>query len=163
MHKARLEAFSDGVMAVIITIMVLELKAPEANTWAALHALRPAFLSYLLSFVYLGIYWNNHHHLLQAAHRVNGRILWANLHLLFWLSLMPFVTRWMAETHFAPWPVSLYGVVLLLVGCAYFILSRLLIAHHGPDSSLATALGRDVKAWTSLALYVAAIALSFFS
>jgi uncharacterized membrane protein len=121
------------------------------------------FLSYALSFVFVGIYWNNHHHLFQAAQSVDGRILWALLHVLFWLSLMPFVTHWMAETHFAPWPVSLYGIVLLLVGCAYFILSRLLIARHGPDSSLATTLGRDVKARTSLALYVVAIALSFIS
>ena len=113
--------------------------------------------------VFVGIYWNNHHHLFQAAQSVNGLILWANLHVLFWLSLMPFVTRWMADTHFAPWPVSLYGMVLLLVGCAYFILSRLLIAHHGPASALATALGRHVKARTSLALYVVAIALSFIS
>ena len=163
MGKGRVEAFTDGVIATIITIMVLEMKTPPGPSLDALRSVTPVFLSYVLSFVFVGIYWNNHHHLFQAAHRVNGLILWANLHLLFWLSLMPFVTRWMADTHFAPWPVSLYGIVLLLVGCAYFILSRLLIAHHGPDSSLATALGRDVKARTSLAFYVAAIALSFIS
>jgi uncharacterized membrane protein len=163
MGKGRLEAFSDGVVAIIITIMVLEMKTPPGPGLDALRSVIPVFLSYVLSFVFVGIYWNNHHHLFQAAHRVNGRILWANLHLLFWLSLMPFVTRWMAETHFAPWPVSLYGLVLLLAGRAYFILSRALIACHGPDSSLATALGRDVKARTSLAFYVAAIALSFIS
>jgi uncharacterized membrane protein len=163
MGKGRLEAFSDGVIAIIITIMVLEMKMPSGPGPDALRSVIPVFLSYVLSFVFVGIYWNNHHHLFQAAHRVNGRILWANLHLLFWLSLMPFVTHWMAETHFAPWPVSLYGIVLLLTGCAYFILSRALIAYHGPDSALATALGRDVKARTSLAFYVAAIALSFIS
>jgi len=163
MGKGRLEAFSDGVIAIIITIMVLELKTPSGHSLDALRAVTPVFLSYVLSFVFVGIYWNNHHHLFQAAHRVNGLILWANLHLLFWLSLMPFVTGWLAETHFAAWPVSLYGIVLLLTGCAYFILSRLLIAHHGPDSPLATALGRDVKARTSLVFYVVAIALSFIS
>jgi uncharacterized membrane protein len=126
MGKGRLEAFSDGVIAIIITIMVLEMKTPHEPGLDALRSVTPVFLSYVLSFVFVGIYWNNHHHLFQAAHRVNGLILWANLHLLFWLSLMPFVTRWMADTHFAPWPVSLYGIVLLLVGCAYFILSRLL-------------------------------------
>jgi TMEM175 potassium channel family protein len=163
MGKGRLEAFSDCVISIIITIMVLEMKTPPGPGLDALSSVIPVFLSYVLSFVFVGIYWNNHHHLFQAAHRVNGRILWANLHLLFWLSLMPFVTRWMAETHFASWPVSLYGLVLLLGGCAYFILSRALIAYHGPDSSLATALGRDVKARTSLAFYGAAIALSFIN
>jgi len=163
MGKGRLEAFSDGVIAIIITIMVLEMKTPPGPGLEALRSVTPVLLSYVLSYVFVGIYWNNHHHLLQAAHRVNGAILWANLHLLFWLSLIPFVTRWMGETHFAPWPVSVYGTVLLFTGCAYFILSRSLIAHHGPDSSLATALGRDVKARTSLAFYVAAIALSFIS
>ena len=143
--------------------MVLEMKTPPGPGLDALSSVIPVFLSYVLSFVFVGIYWNNHHHLFQAAHRVNGRILWANLHLLFWLSLMPFVTRWMAETHFASWPVSLYGLLLLLGGCAYFILSRALIAYHGPDSSLATVLGRDVKARTSLAFYGAAIALSFIN
>jgi uncharacterized membrane protein len=163
MRTGRLEALSDGVIAIIITIMVLEVKTPPGSSLDALRSVTPVFLSYVLSFVFVGIYWNNHHHLFQAAHRVNGVILWANLHLLFWLSLMPFVTRWMAETDFAPWPVSLYGIVLLLAGCAYYILSLVLIAHHGPDSSLATALGRDVKARTSLAFYAAAIALSFIS
>src|SRR5262247_4919710 len=163
MSKGRLEAFSDGVIAIIITIMVLEMKTPSGADVEALRAVIPVFSSYVLSFVFVGIYWNNHHHLFQAARQVNGLILWANLHVLFWLSLMPFVTHWMADTHFAPWPVSLYGIVLVLVGCAYFILTRLLIAHHGPDSSLAAALGRDVKARISLALYVVAIAVSFVS
>src|SRR5215475_11176533 len=157
MGKGRLEAFSDGVIAIIITIMVLEMKTPHEPSLDALRSVAPVFLSYALSFVFVGIYWNNHHHLFQAVRSVNGRILWANMHLLFWLSLMPFVTHWMAGTHFAPWPVSLYGIVLVLVGCAYFILTRLLIAHHGANSSLATALGRDWKAQVSLAFYVAAI------
>ena len=145
MNKSRLEAFSDGVIAIIITIMVLEFKPPHASDLAALQPLVPVFLSYVLSFVFLGIYWNNHHHLLQAVKHVNGRILWANLHLLFWLSLVPFTTGWVGENHFAPWPVALYGVVLLLAGAAYFILTRILIARHGRDSVLATASGRIPK------------------
>src|SRR6516164_6236798 len=130
MHKGRLEAFSDGVIAIIITIMVLELKAPAHDASpAALRPLVPVFLSYVLSFIYVGIYWNNHHHMLQASQHVNGRILWANLHLLFWLSLVPFVTDWLGESHFAAWPAAMYGVIMLLAGCAYEILSRSLIQH----------------------------------
>ena len=161
MGKQRLEAFSDGVIAIIITVMVLEMRVPRGDDRAALQPLIPVFLSYVLSFVFLGIYWSNHHHLLQAVRHVNGRILWANLHLLFWLSLVPFVTSWMGGTHFAAWPVALYGAVLLLAGCAYFILSRVLIAHDGTDSALAAALGADFKGKASLVLYAVAIPLSF--
>jgi len=161
MNKGRLEAFSDGVIAIIITIMVLELKVPHGTDVAALRPLIPVFLSYVLSFIYLGIYWNNHHHLCQAVRQVNGRILWANLHLLFWLSLVPFVTGWMGENHFAASPVALYGVVLLCAAIAYYILTRALIAQHGKDSILATALGRDFKGKISPVFYVAAIALAF--
>lgn len=160
MTKTRMEAFSDGVIAILITIMVLELKAPVTHDWTALIPLIPVFLSYVMSFVYLGIYWNNHHHLLQAVKLVDGRILWANLHLLFWLSLIPFVTAWMGETHFAPKPVALYGIVLLLAAVAYYILSRALIALHGRDSVLAGALGRDLKGKASIAIYGMGIALS---
>jgi uncharacterized membrane protein len=160
MGKGRLEAFSDGVIAIIITIMVLEMKVPHGADWAALQPLWPVFLSYVLSFVFIGIYWNNHHHLFQVVHRVGGSVLWANLHLLFWLSLVPFVTGWMGESHFAPLPVALYGGVLLLSGCAYFILTRVLLAHHAPDSALAKALGRDVKGKASLVCYAVAIPLA---
>jgi uncharacterized membrane protein len=162
MHKSRLEAFSDGVIAIIITIMVLELRAPEEGTLAALLPLLPKFLSYILSFVFIGIYWNNHHHLLQAVKSVNGSILWANMHLLFWLSLVPFTTIWMGE-HFEAIPVAVYGGVLWVAGLAYYILSRALIAHHGEDSVIAKAIGRDEKGLRSLFLYTAAIALAFFS
>jgi uncharacterized membrane protein len=161
MSKGRLEAFSDGVLAIIITIMVLELKAPHRPDPEALAPLLPALLSYVLSFVYVGIYWNNHHHLFQAVRHVNGRTLWANLHLLFWLSLIPFVTAWMGESHFAAWPVAAYGVVLLLAAVAYFLLTRVLIAHHGQDSPLAVAVGRDLKGKLSVVLYAAAIPLAF--
>jgi uncharacterized membrane protein len=161
MSKGRLEAFSDGVIAIIITIMVLEMKVPQRADLVALRPLIPVFLSYALSFIFIGIYWNNHHHLLQAIQHVNGRILWANLHLLFWLSLTPFVTGWMGENHFTAWPVALYGTVLLLSGFAYFILTRALVAHHGRDSALATALGRDFKGKVSLVFYAVAIPLSF--
>jgi TMEM175 potassium channel family protein len=161
MSKGRLEAFSDGVIAIIITIMVLEMKVPQGADLVALRPLIPVFLSYVLSFIYLGIYWNNHHHLLQAIQHVNGRILWANLHLLFWLSLIPFVKGWMGANHFAAWPVVLYGTVLWLAGLAYFILTRTLIAHHGRDSALATALGRDFKGKASLVCYAVAIPLAF--
>jgi uncharacterized membrane protein len=161
MSKGRLEAFTDGVLAIIITIMVLDLKAPSAPDLEALVPLIPVFLSYLLSFVFVGIYWNNHHHLLQAARHVSGPVLWANLHLLFWLSLTPFVTSWMGQTNFAPWPVAAYGVVLLLSGSAYAILSRALVALHGQESALASAVGRDFKGNLSLAIYAAGIALSF--
>lgn len=163
MGKGRLEAFSDGVIAIIITIMVLEIKVPHEANWEALRPLIPVFLSYVLSFVNLGIYWNNHHHLLQAVRNVNGRILWANQHLLFWLSLIPSATAWMGETNFAKLPVSLYGIVLLLSGIAYFILSRSLVDHHGKDSTLAIALGSDFKGKVSLVVYALAIAISFVS
>jgi TMEM175 potassium channel family protein len=163
MTKGRLEAFSDGVIAIIITIMVLELRAPHGAELTQLTPLIPAFLSYVMSFVYIGIYWSNHHHLLQASNRVNGRILWANLHLLFWLSLVPFVTAWMGENHFQPWPVALYGLVLLLAGFAYVLLTRALLAQDGRDSRLAHALGRDVKGKVSLVFYVAAIPLAFLN
>src|SRR6516225_1756965 len=145
MNKSRLEAFSDGVLAVIITIMVLEMKSPRGMTLAALAPVLPVFLSYVLSFVYLGIYWNNHHHLLHATQRVNGTTLWANLHLLFWLSLVPFTTAWMGENHFASWPVAVYGIVLLLAGVAYFILTKALISLHGRGSTLARSIGSDMK------------------
>ena len=161
MGRGRLEAFSDGVIAIIITIMVLELKVPHRADLASLIPLLPVFLSYVLSFVFLGIYWNNPHHLLQAVRQVNGRTLWANLHLLFWLSLIPFVTGWMGENHFAALPVALYGGVMLFAGLAYFILTRVLISHHGKDSALANALGHDVKGKVSLLLYAVAIPLSF--
>jgi len=145
MEKNRLEAFSDAVLAIIITIMVLELKTPHGTRLDALEPLTPIFLSYVLSFLYLGIYWNNHHHLIKACRNVNGRILWANLHLLFWLSLFPFVTAWMGENHFASAPSALYGVVLLMAAIAYYILQRLIIADQGKDSKLAAAFGRDIK------------------
>lgn len=163
MGKARLEAFSDGVMAIIITIMVLELKVPHGTDIATLVPLIPVFLSYVLSFIYVGIYWNNHHHLLHATQKVSGRVLWANLHLLFWLSLIPFVTGWMGENHFAEWPTALYGVVLFMCGVAYYILAHSLIAHHGKDSTLAAAFGKDYKGMVSIALYAIAIPLSFVS
>ena len=162
MGKGRLEAFSDGVIAIIITIMVLEMKVPHGADLAALRPLIPVFLSYVLSFIYLGIYWNNHHHLFQAVRHVNGHVLWANLHLLFWLSLIPFVTGWMGENHVAAVPVALYGTVLLFAAIAYFILSRTLIARHGKDSAIAIALGRDFKGKISVVLYALAILLSFF-
>ena len=161
MTKGRLEAFSDGVIAIIITIMVLELKVPHAATLDALLPLVPVALSYVLSFVYVGIYWTNHHHLLHASERINGGILWANLHLLFWLSLVPFVTGWMGENHFAPAPTALYSVVMFMAAVAYSILARAIIGEHGPDSRLARAIGRDFKGWLSLGLYVVAIATAF--
>jgi uncharacterized membrane protein len=161
MSKGRLEAFSDGVIAILITIMVLELKVPLGADLVTLSPLLPIFLSYVLSFVFLGIFWNNHHHLLQAAQHVNGRVLWANLHLLFWLSLIPFVTGWVGENRFAAWPLALYGTVLLFAGFAYFLLTRVLIALHGKDSPLATALGADYKGKVSLVFYAVAIPLSF--
>lgn len=157
MTKGRMEAFSDGVIAIIITIMVLEMRVPHGADLAALRPLVPVFLSYVVSFVYLGIYWNNHHHLLHAARHVDGRILWANLHLLFWLSLFPVVTHWTGENAFAPVPVAVYGVVLLMAGFAYWLLVRALIARHGSDSVLAAAIGSDFKGKVSLAIYVLAI------
>ncbi len=161
MTKGRLEAFSDGVIAVIITIMVLEMKVPHGVDAAALRPVIPVFLSYVLSFVFIGIYWNNHHHMFHAVHHVNGAVLWANLHLLFWLSLAPFVTGWMGENHFAAVPVAGYGSVLLGAACAYFILTRVLLRIHARDSTLAKALGRDFKGKISVLIYVAAIPLAF--
>lgn len=157
MEKGRLEAFSDGVIAIIITIMVLELKVPHDANWAALRPLIPVFLSYVLSFVYVGIYWHNHHHLLQAVRHVNGTILWANSHLLFWLSLFPFATAWMGENDFAAVPVALYGLVVFFAAIAYLILTRVLIAHHGKDSTLGAAIGRDTKGKISLGIYAIAV------
>jgi TMEM175 potassium channel family protein len=163
MGKGRLEAFSDGVIAVIITIMVLEMKVPHGMDLAALEPVIPVFVSYVLSFVYVGIYWNNHHHMLHAAGKVNGPILWANLHLLFWLSLIPFVTGWMGENHFAAVPVATYGAVLLLSAIAYHILSRVLIRHDGEKSTIGRAVGSDFKGRISVVIYAVAIPLSFVS
>ncbi|MCA9997914.1 MAG: DUF1211 domain-containing protein, partial [Anaerolineales bacterium] len=163
MSKGRLEAFSDGVMAIIITIMVLELAVPEGADLAALRGVLPTFVGYTLSFAFLGIYWNNHHHLLQTARQVNGRVLWANLHLLFWLSLVPFATAWMGENEFAAVPTAVYGLILLLAAIAYTILTRALIAVHGADSVLAKAVNRDVKGKLSLVCYLIAIPLAFVS
>jgi uncharacterized membrane protein len=161
MGKNRLEAFSDGVLAILITIMVLELKVPKGDSFSALAALLPTFVSYALSFTYLAIYWNNHHHLLHAVKKVNGPILWANTHLLFWLSLVPFATAWMGENHFAAQPVALYGGVLLMAGLAYYLLSQCLIHFHGEGSVLGAAVGSDFKGKLSIAIYAAAILLSF--
>jgi uncharacterized membrane protein len=163
MHKGRLEAFSDGVIAILITIMVLELKTPQDATLAALAPLCPVFISYILSFVFIAIYWNNHHHLLQASSKVNGPILWANMHLLFWLSLIPFTTAWMGGHGFAQWPVIFYGLDLLLCGIAYYLLSRCLIAYHGKTSALAGAVGGDFKGVISVVIYLAAIGLAFLN
>jgi uncharacterized membrane protein len=160
MTTNRMEAFSDGVLAILITIMVLELGVPHGADLAALAPLGPVILSYVLSFIYLGIYWNNHHHLLQATHNVDGRILWANLHLLFWLSLVPFGTAWMGENSFAPVPVAAYGVILLLAAIAYYILVRAILAREGTDSVLAQAVGRDVKGMISPVLYAVAIPIA---
>ncbi|HNS11006.1 MAG TPA: TMEM175 family protein [Bacteroidia bacterium] len=163
MNKGRLEAFSDGVLAIIITIMVLEMKIPHASDFAGLKTLAPVFISYVISFVYLGIYWNNHHHLLQSIKKISGKVLWANLHLLFWLSLVPFSTGWMGENHFAPATVSLYGFVLLMAAIAYWILAHLLIKHHGKDSLLANALGNDFKGKISIVIYIISIPCAFFN
>ena len=161
MTTSRLEAFSDGVVAILITIMVLELRPPHEATFQSLKPLIPVSFSYLLSFVFLGIYWNNHHHLLHAAQLVNGRVLWANLHVLFWLSLIPFVTAWMGENHFASAPVALYGIILLLSAIAYTILVQSLVSLHGPDSFLANALGADFKGKISVVLDLIAVPLAF--
>ena len=161
MRTTRLEAFSDGVLAIIITIMVLELRVPHETTLAALSPLWPVFASYVLSYVYLGIYWNNHHHMLQLCHRVTGGILWANLHLLFWLSLVPFVTGWMGENHFAPVPTAAYGAVLLMAAVAYWILQRTIIRSQGPGSVLARAVGGDIKGNLSPLFYLLAIPAAF--
>ena len=163
MSRGRLEAFSDAVIAILMTIMVLDLKVPHGTSWHSLNEVAPVFLAYVLSFVILGIYWNNHHHLLAAAERVNGRILWANLHLLFWLSLFPFMTAWLGENHVAAVPAALYGVVLLLAAIAYYILKTAIVAEHGPDSRLARALGDDFKGKISPILYAVAIPLAYVS
>jgi uncharacterized membrane protein len=162
MNKERLTAFSDGVIAIIITIMVLELKAPHGDDWMALAKLLPTFLSYVLSFLYVAIYWNNHHHLLQACPRVNGAILWANMHLLFWLSLIPFATAWMGENHYSRLPTALYGVSLLMPAIAYYLLQLAIIGMHGREGALGQALGRDLKGKISAPLYLVAFALAFF-
>jgi uncharacterized membrane protein len=159
--KGRLEAFSDGVIAILITIMMLELKVPHSADWSALRPLWPVFSTYALSFVYLGIYWNNHHHMLHATGRINGTILWANLHLLFWLSLVPFATGWMGENHFASLPTALYGVVMVASGIAYKLLQGQIVRLEGPESKLARAMGRDAKGLVSPLLYAAAIPLAF--
>jgi uncharacterized membrane protein len=160
LEKQRLEAFSDGVIAIIITIMALELKPPHEASFSALLQVAPVFFSYVLSFAYIAIYWNNHHHLLQAATHVSGQVLWANVHLLFWLSLIPFASAWMAENHFAQATVAIYGVALLAPAIAYFILSRMLMKTHGPESTLARAIGADVKGKISVLLYLVAIGLT---
>jgi uncharacterized membrane protein len=162
MEKNRLEAFSDGVLAIIITIMVLDLHVPHETSIAALQPLLPVFLTYALSFIYVGIYWNNHHHLIKAAHRVTASMMWANLHLLFWLSLFPFVTGWMGENHFTTAPTALYGVVMFLAAIAYYILQHTVLRAEGPDSKLTASLGRDLKGKLSPLLYVAAIIMAFF-
>jgi uncharacterized membrane protein len=161
MPKERLAAFSDGVIAIIITIMVLELKVPHGTDWAALASVLPTFLTYVLSFLYVGIYWNNHHHLLHTARRANGTILWANMHLLFWLSLIPFATGWMGENHFAQLPTALYGVALLMPAIAYYLLQRAIVSQQGTQGALASALGKDVKGRISPILYVAGTLLAF--
>ncbi|MEW6560602.1 MAG: TMEM175 family protein [Pseudomonadota bacterium] len=162
MERGRVEAFSDGVFAIIITIMVLELKVPHGEQVEALLPLWPVFLSYVLSFVYVGIYWNNHHHMFHASDKVNGGVLWANLHLLFWLSLFPFVTGWMGENHFAAWPAAVYGVVLLMAALAYWVLQKTLIAAQGEQSLLQRAVGRDWKGKLSPVLYVVGIGLTLW-
>ena len=162
MNKNRLEAFSDGVLAIVLTIMVLELKVPHGTQWSDLVPLGPIILSYILSFIYIAIYWNNHHHMLHAVKSVSGPVLWANMHLLFWLSLTPFTTAWVGENGFSPLPVAAYGVVLFLAAIAYFILARTLIASNGDDSALARALGSDFKGKVSTALYAVAVALSWW-
>ena len=161
MTSTRLEAFSDAVIAIIMTIMVLELKIPHGTDLASLQPLVPIFLSYVLSFIYLGIYWNNHHHMLQASTSVNGKVLWANMHLLFWLSLIPFVTGWMGENHFAPLPTAVYGIVLVCCAIAYTILQTTLVRHHGKNELLALAVGNDLKGKISIALYLTAIGSAF--
>lgn len=163
MGKGRLEAFSDGVLAIIITIMVLEMKVPHGNDLAAIKPILPVFLSYILSFINIGIYWNNHHHMLHTATHVNGAVLWTNTHLLFWLSLIPFVTGWMGENHFAMWPVVLYGMVLIMAGVAYTLLCFSLINLHGKNSTLAIAVGKDKKGKASVFIYAIGIGLSFIN
>jgi len=163
MKKGRLEAFSDGVIAIIITIMVLEIKIPEASGFPALRPLLPVLLSYVLSFIYVGIYWNNHHHMLQATEKINGGILWANLHLLFWLSLVPFATGWMGENHFEPAPIVVYGIILLMAAIAYWLLQRMIIRANGKESLFARAIGKDFKGKISPVCYLIAIAFAFYN
>lgn len=163
MSKTRLEAFSDGVIAILITIMVLEMKAPKGNDLSALYPIAPLFFSYVLSFVYIGIYWNNHHHMLQATEKVSGAILWANHHLLFWLSLTPFATAWMGSNDFSAIPTAIYGLVLLMCGVAYFILQTMIVNHHGQHSKIHGALSRDFKGKLSLVMYAVAVPLALYS
>ncbi|WP_177734314.1 TMEM175 family protein [Flavobacterium inviolabile] len=163
MNKTRLEAFSDGVLAIIITIMVLEIKVPHGVDFNSLKPILPVFLSYILSFIYVGIYWNNHHHMMHTVKQVSGEILWANLHLLFWLSLIPFVTAWIGENHFAPFPMTMYGVILLMCAVAYFILQALILKKHGPDSVLSKAIGKDIKGKLSPVFYILGIIASSFN
>ena len=163
MTKGRLEAFSDGVFAIIITIMVLEMKVPHGDTLSSLQPLLPVFISYILSFINIGIYWNNHHHMLHAVHHINGTILWTNVHLLFWLSLFPFVTGWMGENHFSTWPVALYGIVSFFAAVAYYLLARSLVMLHGKESILGIAIGKDWKGKISLVIYATGIGLSFLN
>jgi uncharacterized membrane protein len=163
MGKNRLEAFSDGVLAIIITIMVLEMKVPHHDDLNALKDILPVFISYILSFINIGIYWNNHHHMFHASQHVNGKVLWANMHLLFWLSLIPFASGWMGENHFTTWPVALYGIVLLMAGVAYYILAHILIRLHGQSSTLAEAFGKDWKGIASVVIYLLAIGLTFIN
>ncbi len=163
MKKSRLEAFSDGVIAIIITIMVLELKVPHGDSIESLKPMFPVFISYILSFIYVAIYWSNHHHMMQAVHSVNGKILWANTHLLFWLSLVPFATNWMGENHFSKWPAIIYGIVLFMNAVAYSILAKSLVHHHGKESTFAQALGKDSKGKISLAIYATAIFAAFLN
>lgn len=162
MGKGRLEAFSDGVLAIIITIMVLEMKVPHSDSLEELKKLLPVFISYILSFVYIGIYWNNHHHLMHVTNKINGKIMWANSHLLFWLSLMPFASGWMGENHFTTLPAALFGIILLMAGVAYYILSQCLIKFHGKNSTLAKAVGNDVKGIISIVVYALGIGLAFY-
>jgi uncharacterized membrane protein len=162
MHRGRLEAFSDGVIAILITIMVLELRPPQGSDWRALQPIVPTLFLYVLSFVFVGIYWNNHHHMMHTVERVNGKILWANLHLLFWLSLVPFVTSWTGQNGFAPLPTALYGVVFIMAAVAYTILQQCIIKLQGPDSKLAAAIGSDVKGKISLLLYAVGIPVAYF-
>ncbi|MEO4005986.1 MULTISPECIES: TMEM175 family protein [unclassified Flavobacterium] len=163
MNKTRLEAFSDGVLAIIITIMVLEIKVPHEVSFSALKPILPVFLSYILSFIYVGIYWNNHHHMMHTVKQISGGILWANLHLLFWLSMIPFATAWIGENHFAPLPMMLYGIVLLLCALAYFILQYLILKKHGPDSVLSKAIGKDIKGKLSPVFYILGIIASNYN
>jgi TMEM175 potassium channel family protein len=163
MRTERLQAFSDGVLAIIITVMLLEMKIPHGDELNSLGPVLPVFLSYILSFIYIGIYWSNHHHMMYSVKHVNGAVLWANTHLLFWLSLVPFASGWMGENHFTKWPVVIYGIVLCMAGCAYYILAQALIKLHGKDSTLSRAIGKDKKGIISVVIYLTAIAAAFFN